>query len=376
MEEALEALENAPEDAEIAELEIAFNDERDAHDAAVASLERAEALEEAKRNLPVEPAETDADPALAERTGDTRVTNEPLTYDGKTGRSMLRDLYSAKYEYNMDAQERIRTHGKEMAKRGLAGPIGPDAQERAISTTDGSGGEFVPPVWLQEEWIKLPRAARPIANTLNRQPLPPGTDTINIPKVTAGTAVAVQTDGGAVQSTDLTTGSVTGAVQTIAGQQDVSQQLVDLSVPGIDVVIFDDLTRAYDTQLDTKVISGTVTNAKGLDQLSGTNSRTYTDSTPTVPEFYPKVAGSIGDVNTGIFRPPNVIAMTPLHGGVHTHVGGERAAARLQRRGPSGQGCSREHRGEPSGSPGGHRLQHPPDAGCGHQPGRGIRLPQ
>ena len=93
----------------------------------------------------------------------------------------------------------------------------------------------------------------------------------------------------------------------------VSQQLVDLSVPGIDIVIFDDLTRAYDTKLDVAVISGTVTNAKGLDQLAGTNtSRTYTSNTPTVPGLYPKFAGAIADVNTGIFMPPDVIAMHPL----------------------------------------------------------------
>ena len=74
--------------------------------------------------------------------------------------------------------------------------------------------------WEQEEWIKLPRASRPIANTLKNMPWIPGTNSINLPKISGGTAVAVQTDGGSVQSTDITTTSVNGAVQTIAGQQD------------------------------------------------------------------------------------------------------------------------------------------------------------
>ena len=42
-------------------------------------------------------------------------------------------------------------------------------------------------------------------------------------------------------------------------------------MPGVDEVIFDDLSRAYVTQLDVKVIEGRVTNAKGINELSGTN---------------------------------------------------------------------------------------------------------
>lgn len=76
--------------------------------------------------------------------------------------------------------------------------------------------------------------------------------------------------------------------------------------------IFDDLGRAYAQQLDSKILNSTVTNAKGLLQVSGTNAVTYTDTTPTVPELYAKVADAYQKVNTGRFLPPQYLAMTPM----------------------------------------------------------------
>lgn len=143
-------------------------------------------------------------------------------------------------------------------------------------------------------------------------PLPAGTDTINIPKVATGTTVAVQTDGGSVSSTDMTDAVVTATVQTVAGQQDTSMQLVDFSNPGIERIIWDDLARAYDTKIDTLVLNGAVTNAKGLLQVTGTNSRSFTTGAPTVPLLYPKVAGSVADIHTNVFRTPNLIIGHPL----------------------------------------------------------------
>src|SRR5208283_3209757 len=43
---------------------------------------------------------------------------------------------------------------------------------RDLSTTTGSGGEFVPPVFNTEDWIKFMRAARAFADCQNVMPLP------------------------------------------------------------------------------------------------------------------------------------------------------------------------------------------------------------
>lgn len=299
MESAGDAIANADAEANLDELRSAFDEARDEHTAAVADLARLEEIEEARKALPVEPA-----PDTRSGLADVSVGKEPLTYERHSKHSIFRDMRNARAG-DRSAAERLARHSQEML-------VEMPAEQRAINSTDGTGGEFIPPIWLQDQWINLPRAARPVADSLRSVPLPPNTDTINLPKVATGAATAVQTDGGSVQSTDITTTSVTGAVQTIAGQQDVSQQLVDLSAPGIDQVIFDDITRDYDTKLDVAVINGSVSNAKGLLQVSGTNGVTYTDASPTVPELYPKLANVIGLINNTRFLPPQVLAMTPL----------------------------------------------------------------
>jgi HK97 family phage major capsid protein len=84
----------------------------------------------------------------------------------------------------------------------------------------------VPPIWLLDEYLPLARAGRPFANSVNNRPLPQGTDSINIPKVLTGSSTAAQADLGAVSETDPGTGSVSIPVKAIAGQVDVSRQLL------------------------------------------------------------------------------------------------------------------------------------------------------
>lgn len=316
MQVALRNVSEPQEGADTEALRTSFSEAKQNHLDAQEALERFVAVEEARSNMPVAPVEDASVEDGAERVAtpagspSVRGGDGPLTY-GRTrdeyrenGNSIFRDIYEAK-QGSTEARERLEAHAREMGGEAIG-------EFRAISTTAGAGGEFVPPVWEQQDWIKLPRAGRPIANTLNKPAWIPGTNSINIPKVNVGTKVAVQTDGGAVTSTDLQTTSVTGAVQTIAGQEDVSQQLVDLSVPGIDEVIWDDLTRVYDTTLDGKTISGSVTNAKGIAELAETTEVAFTTGTPTVAGFYKKLAKAIAEVNVGIFAPPTVIGMHPL----------------------------------------------------------------
>jgi HK97 family phage major capsid protein len=278
-----------------------------AHADALKAFDQRTALEAAKASLPAaieEPAERTA-PA-----GSLRVTETELTYEKPRHRdapTFFRDMAHAEHHGDTAARERLERHGRQMVDQ-----HNPRVGARALNISDGTGGQFVPPIYLQEEWIGLPRAHRPTADAIGAQPLPAGTDTINIPKVATGTTVAVQTDGGSVSSTDLTDTIVTAAVQTVAGQQDVSMQLVDFSNPGIERVIWDDITRAYDTKIDSLVLNGAVTNAKGLLQVSGTNSRAFTSGSPTVPLFYPKLAGAIADIHTNVFRTPNLVIMHPL----------------------------------------------------------------
>ncbi|MFI6249040.1 phage major capsid protein [Streptomyces sp. NPDC051016] len=246
--------------------------------------------------------------AAAVKRAKARVSSvtESRTYERGNGRSYLQDL--AKVQLNMDsgeARERLQRHAQDVAT---------DPEYRDLDRTDGNGGYFVPPVWLMSQFIELARAGRAYANLCNGQPLPPGTDSINIPKVASGTSTAIQTaDNGGVSETDADDDFVNAPVRTIAGQQDVAIQLLDQSPVSFDEVIFRDLTADYATKTDLQVIAGTGLNGQvlGVRGTSNIETVTYTDATPTVAKLYSKVADAVQRVHTLRFMAPTVIVMHP-----------------------------------------------------------------
>lgn len=230
-----------------------------------------------------------------------RVTSEPLTYERHGKHSFFQDLYRRDVRQDSGAAERLSKHMQEMEAEG----------KYDLSSTDSAGGYLVAPIWLQDEFVDAAVAGRTIANAIGSKSLPPNTDSINLPRLSTGTAVADQADNGAVQETDAVLDTIAADVKTIAGMQDVSQQLVDRGVPGVDGVVFADLLKRYNANLDVAVINSSTTNNKGLLQVSSTNSITYTASTPTVSGLYPKIADGIQQIHTGIFLPPDAIFMHP-----------------------------------------------------------------
>ena len=143
-----------------------------------------------------------------------RVTSESRTYEKGNGRSYLADLALAQVKGDPEARARLDRHAIEVAT---------EPEYRDLNRTDTTGGYFVPPAWMMSDYVALARAGRPTANLVTNQPLPAGTDSINIPKVSTGTATAIQTaDNASVQETDLADATVSAGVKTIAGQQDVA----------------------------------------------------------------------------------------------------------------------------------------------------------
>jgi HK97 family phage major capsid protein len=234
-------------------------------------------------------------------TGAVRVTKEELTYRQHGEYSVFRDLYNRDVKHDQAAAERLSRHMTEMEAEG----------KFDLSSTDAAGGYLVAPLYLQEEFVDRATAGRVITDAIGVRSLPPNTDSINIPKISTGTSVADQADNEAVSETDATFGTLAADVKTKAGMQDVSQQLVDRSVPGIDEIIFADLTKEYAVRLDTDVINSAVSNNKGLLQVTGVNAVTYTDASPTLAELYPKIADGVQQIHTGIYMPPTAIFMHP-----------------------------------------------------------------
>ncbi|MGP3636196.1 phage major capsid protein [Streptomyces sp. 24-1644] len=281
-----------------------FNEKRDAVKAKdteieelaakIADLEKDEAREQRAAQVLAEHKQT------GERRERVTVTSEPETYRKGGQQSYFRDLYRAQTSGNRDSIERLARNDREVVEK------------RALTTTDGAGGEFVPPLWMINDYIALARAGRVVADQIRPQPLPPNTDSISLPRVATGTATAEQaTQNTAVQDTDATTNSVTANVATIAGKQVVSQQLLDQSPINMDQILLADLAADYAVKLDTFVINNNAAGKRGLLNVSGLTAVTYTDATPTTAELYPKGADAIQQIHTGRFMPPDRVFMHP-----------------------------------------------------------------
>jgi HK97 family phage major capsid protein len=298
-----EEIKNADASADLDALQESF-DKAEARYTTACNEYKAEVerQDRARAKFELDQAASDAEKRFgAVPTPDVRVKSEPLTYSQMSPHGFFRDLARSTFSNDTDAAERIARHKREMA-----------VERYDLNSTDASGGYLVPPAWLNEQFVDLAAAGRVVANTIGTRPLPGNTDSISLPTLSTATSAATQTaDGTAVSETDAAFSVVTGVVKTVAGMQDVSQQLVDRSIPGVDQVIFQDLLKQYAITLDTAVINSSTTSNLGLLQLSGTNGVTYTTSTPTVAGIYPKIASAIQQIHTGVYMPANAIFMHP-----------------------------------------------------------------
>lgn len=246
-------------------------------------------------------------------TGGAVVTREEAPYSDPNvqplGPSYFRDLHRARNRNDRDAMERLERNNRHVEAY---------SERAALSTANGAGGEFVPPLWLEQEFVPLARPHRIMADACNKMTLPEGTDSINIPKVATGTAVALQGYPGGgqntgIQETDLTTTSIGAGVYTVAGGQTVSMQLIEQSPLNVDRVVLEDLGLAYGIQIDNFVFAGTGTNQPtGLLVQSGTNSISVSGSlAPTVTQLQTALAQAMSNITKKRFAPPTHIVMSP-----------------------------------------------------------------
>lgn len=239
------------------------------------------------------------------QTGGARTTDAPIYRRGDVAASYFRDLYAARQRGDRDAADRLRRNDAQIA------------EQRALTSTAGAGGEFAPPLWLVDQFVALARPGRVFADSLHPGVLPAGVSSINVPKVASGTSEAVQaTQNTAVSQTDLTSTSVSSPITTIAGKQVVSLQLLEQSGIPFDEVILADLAADYAKQFDVQVISGSGASGQlnGVSTFftaSGTNNVTYTSASPTTQLLYRSIGNAIQKILTSRFMPPDVIYMHP-----------------------------------------------------------------
>jgi HK97 family phage major capsid protein len=221
--------------------------------------------------------------------GGAVVKSEARTYSPQAESSFIRDAYAAQFNNDFAARERLSRHMNEEK-----------IERRDVTSANFAG--LVVPQFLTELAAPFARAGRVTSDLARKHQLPDAGLTISISKVTTGTAVAEQTEGAAVQETDMDDTKLDISVKTFAGMQDVSRQAIERGT-NIDSLVMADLVSAYHTTLNTAVVAELLASAG--------NAVTYTDASPTVAELYPKLLDSVQKVQTSFFAGPNVIIMHP-----------------------------------------------------------------
>jgi len=232
-------------------------------------------------------------------------TSSSTYHAGPHSHSFFKDLIHAR-SGDANAADRLRRNNAEngMETRALGNTNG----------TGGSGGEFAPPGFLVDEYVRLARPGRVVADRFRHEDLPQGISSVNVPRVATGTTVAVQsTQNTALAQTDVTTASLSSGIVTHGGKQVVSRQLLDQSAVPFDRVILEDLAASHAQALGTDVITGSGTGGqlRGYLTPASTSVNTWTTTSPTAQAFYGRLAQLQGTINGSRFKAPDTVVMHP-----------------------------------------------------------------
>ena len=221
------------------------------------------------------------------------VKSEARTYSPQSQNSFVADAFRSQFINDYEATQRIARHMQE------------EKVERRDVTSANFAGLIVPQ-FLTDLAAPFARAGRPFLDIARKHQLPAEGLVISISKVTTGTATAVQTEGAAVQETNMDDTKLDVSIVTVAGQQNVSRQSIERGT-NIDSLVMADLVSAYHTNLDSLFVTTSATS------LTNTITQviTYTDASPTVAELYPKILDGIQRIQTNFFAGPNFILMHP-----------------------------------------------------------------
>lgn len=163
---------------------------------------------------------------------------DPGHYTRTSRHSFFGDLYRSRATGDDIAQRRLHEHA------------------RALDTT-GEGVGIVPPHWLTEEFEALARQGRRLANAVRQIPLGDDPRPITLPRQTAGTEAVVAeqaTENAPILGTDAWDSDVDVVTpKPTAGKQIVSRQMIDMSSPAIDLLLYGDLLAVYADRVEAKV---------------------------------------------------------------------------------------------------------------------------
>lgn len=231
--------------------------------------------------------------------------NEPRTYRQGGEHSFVRDAYRSIFSHDMGASERLGRHLQEER-----------AETRDIGTA-AFGDGLVVPQYLTEEYAEVARAGRVFIERARSIPLDDEGMTMTIPRGTTGTTVAAQaSENAAVSETDFDETDLVVNVRTFSGQNDLSRQSIERG-RGTDAIVLADLAADYGAKVDASAIAddGTSGTHLGILNVGSINAVTYTDASPTVPEFYSKLADAVQRIPSNRLMPADSIFMAPRRWG-------------------------------------------------------------
>jgi HK97 family phage major capsid protein len=249
------------------------DEEREFHAEAYEDLKKAaaEALGKLEREMTYQEGR-EASALLGKAS--VKVGEEPRTYRPGSGHSYFRDLAAVQVpQLGLDtagAAERLARHGKETSVD--------LAEKRDVTSADPGTATFIPPLYLGERWIDKEMAGRPFANAVATMPLPATGKTLDMPKVATAPAAAVQAaEADPVNEVNFDGETISTPKVLIAGQNDLSIQAYEFADPGMDTVIMRELTKSYNSVLDTQMLTGTGANGQhdGLKNVASINTITF-----------------------------------------------------------------------------------------------------
>lgn len=227
-------------------------------------------------------------------------------------------------------ERRLARQERRAYERFLADGMRVFGQEtRAVGTVDGSGGYFVPPLWLVDDYIEYVRAGREFVNAWRNFPLPSGTNSINIPRIVLGAGTGAQVaEGAPLPARDMQDNFVNALVKTVAGQQDVALQLLDQSPINYDEIIFPDLTADYNMQVNGLAMVGAGANNQvggvyytgAIGSSSGASAIGYVindaatawTASGSTANFLTGAAKLLSNISRNRMRPPTAFSTNPM----------------------------------------------------------------
>ena len=148
-----------------------------------------------------------------------------------------------------------------------------DAETRAMDTGSTSGGSFVTPQYFVSDYAAYRQFGRPFVDAANKQSLPDYGMEVYIPAVSNAAGVGSQnSQNTGIDETDPTALYLSSALNTLAGQVTVSQQLLDRAGPNFafDKMVFDQLNRAYAVSADQYVLTQAIATAGTITATAST----------------------------------------------------------------------------------------------------------